>query len=73
LRGINPNARIIAHAELFDDIAKLYAAGADFVSVPRLVEAQQLYEVVLAAKENRLELKRQEQDEELRDRREVIH
>jgi hypothetical protein len=73
LRDINPNARIIAHAELFEDIAKLYAAGADFVSVPRLIEARQLYEVVQAAKQDRLELKRREQEEELSKRREVIH
>ena len=72
LRDINPNARIIAHAELFEDITKLYAAGANFVSVPRLVEAQELYEIVLAAKQDQLELKRQQQDEELNDRREVI-
>jgi Kef-type K+ transport system membrane component KefB len=72
LRSINPNAKIIAHAELFDEITRLYAAGADFVSVPRLIEAQQLYEVVQAAKEDRLEVKRREQEEELRDRREVI-
>jgi Kef-type K+ transport system membrane component KefB len=72
LRGINPNARIIAHAELFEDISKLYAAGADFVSVPRLIEAQELYEVVRAAKEDRLELKRRQQEEELSERREVI-
>ena len=73
LRDINPKATIIAHAELFEEIPKLYAAGADFVSVPRLVEAQELYEIVLAAKQDRLELKRREQDEELNDRREVIH
>jgi Kef-type K+ transport system membrane component KefB len=73
LRGINPAARIIAHAEQFEEISKLYAAGADFVSVPRLIEAQELYEVVRAAKEDRLELKRREQDEELSERGEVIH
>jgi len=72
LRGINPKATIIAHAELFEEISRLYAAGADFVSVPRLIEAQELYEVVRAAKVNRLEVKRREQDEELRQRREVI-
>ena len=72
LRNINPSARIIAHAELFEEITKLYAAGADFVSVPRLIEAQDLYEVVRAAKEDRLELIRREQDVELRERREVI-
>jgi len=50
----------------------LYAAGADFVSVPRLIEAQELCEIVRAAKEGRLELKRREQDEELSERHEVI-
>ena len=73
LRDINPTARIIAHAEQFEEITKLYAAGADFVNVPRLIEAQELYEVVRAAKEDRLELKRREQDEKLSERREVIH
>ena len=70
--AINPAARIIAHAELFEEISRLYAAGADFVSVPRLIEAQELCAVVQAARENRLEALRQEQDRELSDRREVI-
>jgi hypothetical protein len=72
LRELNPAARIIAHAELFEEISRLYAAGADFVSVPRLIEAQELCAVVQAARENRLEALRQEQDRELSDRREVI-
>jgi Kef-type K+ transport system membrane component KefB len=72
LRELNPSARIIAHAELFEEIAKLYAAGADFVSVPRLIEAQELCAVVQAARENRIEIKRRELDQELNERREVI-
>ena len=72
LRELNPTARIIAHAELVEEISKLYAAGADFVSVPRLIEAQELCAVVRAARENRLEAKRQELDQQLSDRREVI-
>ena len=72
LRELNPTARIIAHAELLDEIPRLYAAGADFVSVPRLVEAAQLYEVVLAAQEERLEAKRRESQMEVTERREVI-
>jgi hypothetical protein len=73
LRELNPTARIIAHAELFEDIPRLYAAGANFVSVPRLIEAQELCAAVQAARENRLEAKRRELDRELSDRREVIH
>jgi hypothetical protein len=72
LRELNPTAKIIAHAELLEEIAKLYAAGADFVSVPRLIEAQGLCAVVQAARENRLEAKRRELDQELTARREVL-
>jgi hypothetical protein len=72
LRELNPTARIIARAELVEEISKLYAAGADFVSVPRLIEAQELCAVVQAAREDRLEAKRQELDQRISDRREVI-
>ena len=72
LRELNPTARIIVNAELFEEIPRLYAAGADFVSVPRLLEARQLCTVVQAARENRLQAKRQELDREIGDRREVI-
>ena len=72
LRELNPTANIIAHAEVFEEIPRLYAAGADFVSVPRLVEAQELCAVVQAAREDRLQAKREQLDQELRDRREVL-
>ncbi len=72
LRELNPTARIIAHAELFEDIPRLYAAGADFVSVPRLIEAQELCTIVQAARENRLDAKRQQLHLQLGGRREVI-
>jgi voltage-gated potassium channel Kch len=71
LREINPKAKIIAHAELLADVPRLYAAGADYVSVPRLIEAKVLSEVILAAQENRLEEKRAELDQALRQRQEV--
>jgi hypothetical protein len=72
LREINKEAKIIMHAELFADVAKLYAAGADYVSVPRLIEAQELCSVIQAAKKDLLPQKRVQLDEELVDRREVI-
>ena len=72
LREINPTARIIAHAELIEDIPRLYAAGADYVSVPRLIEARNLCAIVQAARHNRLESRRRELDQELSGRREVI-
>jgi Kef-type K+ transport system membrane component KefB len=72
LREINRGARIITHAELFADVPKLYAAGASYVCVPRLIEAVDLFELVQAARENELDEKRQQLDHELVDRHEVI-
>ena len=72
LREINPKAKIIAHAELLADVPKLYAAGADFVSLPRLMEAKVLRDVIVAAQENRLEEKRAELEGALRQRQEVL-
>jgi hypothetical protein len=72
LREVNTSAKIIMHAEQFQDVPKLYAAGADFVSVPRLIEAQELCSVIEAAMKNLLPQKRAQLDEELLDRREVI-
>jgi len=72
LREMNPKAKIIAHAELLADVPKLYAAGADFVSLPRLMEAKVLRDVIVAAQENRLEEKRAELEGALRQRQEVL-
>ena len=72
LREINATARIVVHAELFADVPKLYQAGADYVSVPRLIEAQVLCEVIQAARNNLLTRKRAELDRELANRHEVI-
>jgi Kef-type K+ transport system membrane component KefB len=72
LRAINPHARIIVHAELISDIATLYEAGADYVSAPRLIEAERLSDVICAACENRLAERRAELDERVAGRDEVI-
>ena len=72
LRQCNGTAKIIMHAELFSDVPKLYAAGADYVSVPRLIEAQDLCEVIRAARASELTRKRSELDLELANRHEVI-
>lgn len=72
LRVLNPRARLIMHAEKLQDVPDLYAAGADYVSVPRLVEAERLHEVICAACEHRLAASRAALDEALRERREVI-
>lgn len=72
LRDLNKEAKIIVHAELFADVPALYEAGADYVSVPRLIEAQELCEVIEAARSNLLPQKRAELDSELAERHEVI-
>src|SRR5688572_1002400 len=72
LRELNREAKIIMHAELFSDVPKLYAAGADFVSVPRLIEAKELRKVLEAALSGLIPQKREELDAELQKRKEVI-
>lgn len=72
LRALNPRAEIIVHAERIDEVSRLYADGASFVMVPRLLEARELLGV-LDAVENRLAGEiRGEQQERLADRGEVI-
>jgi Kef-type K+ transport system membrane component KefB len=72
LRELNPDAKIIVHAELLSDIPTLYEAGASFVSAPRLLEASDLLHVIEAAGKNLLEEKRTAQAEQLEARNEVI-
>ncbi len=72
LRELNPTAKIVVHAEHLTTIPALYAAGADYVTAPRLLEAADLVKVIEAADKNLLEEKRKEQIELLEERREVI-
>jgi Trk K+ transport system NAD-binding subunit len=72
LRELNPKAKIIVHAELLSDVPALYAAGADYVSAPRLLEAADLLHVLESAEKNLLDDKRNEQLEQLEGRSEVI-
>lgn len=72
VRELNPTAQIIVHAERLSDIPALYAAGANFVSAPRLLEATDLLNVLEAAQHNLLDEKRKVQVEQLANRAEVI-
>jgi len=72
LRDLNKDAKIVVHAELLADIPRLYEAGADFVSVPRLLEARELRKVIEAARTDFLQAKRAELDTEIQNRREVF-
>ena len=72
LRQLNPHAKIVVHAELLEDVPKLYAAGADYVTAPRLLEANDLLHVLESAEKNLLIEKRAAQEALLKDRKEII-
>jgi Kef-type K+ transport system membrane component KefB len=72
LRGLNPTAKIIATVDVLAGAAQLLDAGADYVTVPRLHQAGDLYEAVRAAREGLLDEKRAALREILLDRREVL-
>ncbi len=72
LRGLNPAAKIIATAEVLSQVDVLLAAGADYVSLPRLREANDLLEAVRAATKGLLDEKRDSLKSVLAGRREVL-
>lgn len=72
IRGFNPQAKIIATAEVFAEAEHLYQAGANFVSVARLAEASDLIDAIVAAEDGLLEQLRWEAEPKLRDRGEVL-
>ena len=72
LREINARAQIIVPAEALADVPKLYAAGASFVSVPRMIEAKVLRDAIRAAREDRLAHHRDALSRDLHERGEVI-
>ncbi len=72
IREINPTAKIIMHAEYFADLPALYAAGASFVSVPRLTEANELFDIIDAARKDLLDEVRAAQEASVKKRDEVI-
>ena len=72
LRELNPQGKIIVHAELLSDVPALYEAGASFVTAPRLLEAGDLLHALESAEKNLLEDKRRAQEILLTERREII-
>jgi len=72
VRSLNPTAKIVATAEILAEVDDLYAAGADYVTVTRLSDADELYKVIEAAQPGLLEDKRAETDALLSERREVL-
>jgi voltage-gated potassium channel Kch len=72
VRSVNPKAKIVATADVFSQVDALYASGADYVTIARLAEANELIEAVTAAKEGLLADLRDKLGPRLRDRREVL-
>lgn len=72
LRELNPTAQIIVHAEKIAEVAPLYADGASYVTVPRLLEAADLLHALETADQKLLDQKRTEQAGRLGERDEVI-
>jgi Kef-type K+ transport system membrane component KefB len=72
VRALNPTAKIISTADMLSDIADIYTAGADYVTVTRLSDARELFEVINAADQGLLDAKRSELEAQLAERREVL-
>ena len=72
LHELNPDAKIIVHAENLSDVETLYAAGASYISAPRLLEAAELLHAIEAADISLLHEKRAGQMAHLAGRDEVI-
>ena len=72
LRRIAPETKIIVTATRFAEARYLYEQGAAFVYLPRLMNAKELCNIVLAAREGDLEKPRQHSMAELDMRAEVL-
>jgi voltage-gated potassium channel Kch len=72
VRNVNPNAKIIATTEVLAEAEQLYAAGANYVTMARLTEANELVDVIAAAEDGLLTDMRANIETRLRDRREVL-
>jgi voltage-gated potassium channel Kch len=72
VRMVNPQAKIIATAEVLTQVRILYDAGADYVAIARLGEADELIEVVTAAEAGLLDDLKAQLEARLSDRQEVL-
>jgi Kef-type K+ transport system membrane component KefB len=71
-RSVNAAAKIIATAEVLSDAQILYDAGADYVTVARLDQANELIDVIVAAEDGRLGELRTKLDAQMLDRHEIL-
>jgi len=72
VRAVNASAKIIATADVLAEIQTLYAAGADYVTIARLDQANELVDVVTAAEAGLIDDMRSRLEARLKDRREIL-
>jgi len=72
VRMLNATAKIISTADTLASVGDQYAAGADYVTVPRVTDAQELFRAIEAADDGLLGEKRAQADGQLAERREVL-
>ena len=72
VRRINPTVKIIATAEVLAETQTLYAAGADYVTVARLDQANELVEAVTAADAGLLADMKTRLEAQLQGRQEIL-
>jgi Kef-type K+ transport system membrane component KefB len=72
VRSQNAKAKIIAVADVLEDVQQLYAAGADYVLSTRIVEARELLNIIEAAENNLLKDLRAKFDARFDKREEVL-
>jgi voltage-gated potassium channel Kch len=71
-RAVNPTAKIIATADVLAETQTLYAAGADYVTIARLDQANELVDVVTAAEAGLIDDMRSRLETRLNDRQEIL-
>ncbi len=71
-RAVNPTAKIIATADVLAETQTLYAAGADYVTIARLDQANELVDVVTAAEAGLIDDMRSRLEARLNDRQEIL-
>ncbi len=72
VRAVNPTAKIIATADALAETETLYAAGADYVTIARLDQANELIEVVTAAEAGLIDDMARGCAARLKDRQEIL-
>ncbi len=72
VKRVCPQAEIVVASDTLEGALALYAAGADFVFIPRIHSAHHMAEVIRTAREEGLRVLREEERRSLGERREVL-